>query len=122
MITLNGTSNLRSSLGGTGLAVSSNCRHADLAMQYAEYVASARCQAGLYTDNGGQPGHLAAWTDAGNNAKTHNYFSSTLPALHRAYLRPRYLGHMFFQDHAGDIVRNYLMNGGDELTRITTDG
>ena len=116
MITLNGQSNLRSSLGGTGLAVSSNCQHVDVAMQYAAYVASPQCQRGLYTDNGGQPGHLTAWTDEENNHKTHNYFSNTLPALQRAYLRPRYFGHMFFQDHAGDIVRNYLMKGGDELS------
>ncbi|MBW4888545.1 extracellular solute-binding protein [Mucilaginibacter sp. HMF5004] len=115
MITLNGTMNLRSSLGGTGLAVSANCKHVDIAMAYAEYVASPQCQQGLFTDNGGQPGHLTAWTDTDNNAKTHNYFSNTLPALQRAYLRPRYFGHMFFQDHAGDIVRDYLMYGTNEL-------
>ncbi|MEN0053526.1 MAG: extracellular solute-binding protein [Mucilaginibacter sp.] len=115
MITLGGSTNLRSSLGGTGLAVSAACQHINVAMRYAEYVASAACQQGLYIDNGGQPGHLSAWTNAENNTKTHNYFSNTLPALQRAYLRPRYFGHMFFQDHAGDIVRNYLMNGGNEL-------
>ncbi|WP_158994544.1 ABC transporter substrate-binding protein [Mucilaginibacter sp. L196] len=114
MITLDGKTNLRSSLGGTGLAVSSNCQNVDVAMQYAAYVASDFCQRGLYTDNGGQPGHLSAWTDEENNQKTHNYFHNTLPALQRAYLRPRYFGHMFFQDHAGDVVRNYLMQGGGE--------
>ena len=114
MITLNGTFNLRSALGGTGLAVSANCKHIDVAMQYAAYVASPQCQSGLYTDNGGQPGHLLAWANEENNRKTHNYFTNTLPALQRAYLRPRYFGHMFFQDHAGDIVRDYLINGGSE--------
>jgi len=114
MITLDGKTNLRSSLGGTGLAVSSNCKNVDIAMQYAAYVASDFCQRGLYTDNGGQPGHLSAWLDEENNQKTHNYFHNTLPALQRAYLRPRYFGHMFFQDHAGDVVRNYLMQGGGE--------
>jgi len=114
MITLDGKTNLRSSLGGTGLAVSSNCKNVDIAMQYAAYVASDYSQRRLYTDNGGQPGHLSAWTDEENNQKTHNYFHNTLPALQRAYLRPRYFGHMFFQDHAGDVVRNYLMQGGGE--------
>ncbi|OCX53026.1 ABC transporter substrate-binding protein [Mucilaginibacter sp. PPCGB 2223] len=114
MVTLNGKTNLRSSLGGTGLAVSANCKHIDIAMQYAQYVASPLCQRGLYADNGGQPGHLSAWTDEDCNLKTHNYFAHTLPALQRAYLRPRYFGHMFFQDHAGDIVRDYLMQGGSE--------
>jgi multiple sugar transport system substrate-binding protein len=115
MITLDGATNLRSSLGGTGLAVSANCKHVDVAMKYAEYAASPQCQQGLYTDNGGQPGHLSAWTNEHTNEITHNYFNNTLPALQRAYLRPRYFGHMFFQDHAGDVVRDYLMDGGDEL-------
>jgi len=115
MITIDGTTNLRSSLGGTGLAVSANCKHVDVAMKYAEYVASPQCQQSLYTDNGGQPGHLSAWTDRHTNKITHNYFANTLPALQRAYLRPRYFGHMFFQDHAGDVVRDHLMHGGSEL-------
>lgn len=114
MITLDGKTNLRSTLGGTGLAVSSKCEHVDVAMKYAEFVASPACQEGLFTDNGGQPGHLKAWESEATNAKTHNYFANTLPALQRAYLRPRYHGSMYFQDHAGDVVRDYLMNGGDE--------
>jgi multiple sugar transport system substrate-binding protein len=26
---------------------------------------------------------------------------------------------MYFQDHAGDVVRDYLMNGGDEKTVLS---
>ena len=114
MVSLDGKTNLKSTLGGTGLAVSSSSKYIDIAVQYAEYVASAACQQTVFTQNGGQPGHLTAWMDSENNRQTQNYFSNTLPALQRAFLRPRYHGHMFFQDHAGDIVRNYLMNGGDE--------
>ncbi len=114
MVTLDGKTNLRSTLGGTGLAVSSQSKHVDVAMNYAEFVTSPDCQSGLFTDNGGQPGHLSAWTSEHTNAITTDYFSNTLPALQRAYLRPRYNGSMYFQDHGGDIVRNYLMNGGSE--------
>lgn len=114
MISLDGKSRLRSTLGGTGLAVSAKCRNIEVTMNYAEYVASPACQRSVYFDNGGQPGHLAAWEDEHVNSQSANYFSSTLPALQRAFLRPRYHGHMFFQDHAGDPVREYLMNGGSE--------
>ncbi|MCJ8208480.1 ABC transporter substrate-binding protein [Mucilaginibacter sp. RS28] len=114
MVTADGKTNLRSTLGGTGLAVSSSSKYIDIAMQYAEYVASSQCQQGLYTDSGGQPGHLSAWKSEHTNRISHNYFSNTLPALQRAFLRPRYDGSMYFQDHGGDIVRNYLMNGGKE--------
>ncbi|MNJ93847.1 Bacterial extracellular solute-binding protein [compost metagenome] len=115
MISLDGETNLRSTLGGTGLAVSSGSENIEMAVKYATYVASPACQQTVFFDNGGQPGHLSAWTAADVNAKSSNFFANTLPALQRAFLRPRYHGHMFFQDHAGDIVRDYLMNGGSEL-------
>ncbi|SDJ08848.1 multiple sugar transport system substrate-binding protein [Pedobacter sp. ok626] len=115
MISLDGETNLRSTLGGTGLAVSSGSKNIEMAVKYAAYVASPACQQTVFFDNGGQPGYLSAWTAADVNAKSSNFFANTLPALQRAFLRPRYHGHMFFQDHAGDIVRDYLMNGGSEL-------
>jgi len=114
MISLDGKTNLRSTLGGTGLAVSSSSKHIDVAVKYAEYVASAECQQTVFFENGGQPGHLSAWKNDEVNRQTHNYFSTTLPALQRAFLRPRYHGSMFFQDNAGDIIRNYLTQGGNE--------
>ncbi|TCC99341.1 extracellular solute-binding protein [Pedobacter hiemivivus] len=115
MISLDGETNLRSTLGGTGLAVSSGSKNIEMAVKYAAYVASPACQQSVFFENGGQPGHLSAWTAPDVNAKSNNFFANTLPALQRAFLRPRYHGHMFFQDHAGDIVRDYLMNGGSEL-------
>lgn len=115
MISLNGETNLRSTLGGTGLAISSSSAHPEIAVKYAEYVASPACQQTVFFENGGQPGHLSAWKDEEVNRRSNNFFTDTLPALQRAFLRPRYHGHMFFQDHAGDIVRDYLMNGGAEL-------
>ncbi len=103
-----------SSLGGTGLAVSSFSEHIPEAIKYAEFTGSSPVQQTIFADNGGQPGHLQAWKNERINHLTHDYFKNTLPALERAFLRPRYYGHMYFQDHAGDVVRDYLMNGGDE--------
>jgi multiple sugar transport system substrate-binding protein len=114
MITLDGKENLRSTLGGTGLAVSSKCKSVELAAKYVAFVASPSCQQSLYFESGGQPGHLAAWNNEEVNRQSKNYFSNTLPALQRAFLRPRYHGSMYFQDHAGDVVRNYLMQCGNE--------
>lgn len=103
-----------SSLGGTGLAVSSFSQHIPEAIQYAEFTGSSQVQQNIFADNGGQPGHLQAWKNDRINQLTHDYFKNTLPALERAFLRPRYSGHMYFQDHAGDVVRDYLMKGGNE--------
>jgi len=115
MISLDGKTNLRSTLGGTGLAISSKCKEIEIAAAYAEYVGSGDCQQTLFFESGGQPGHLSAWKNEEVNRRSHNYFSNTLPALQRAFLRPRYHGSMYFQDHAGDVVRDYLMKGSSEL-------
>lgn len=119
MISLDGTTNLRSTLGGTGLAISSKCVALDVAAKYVEFVGSPACQSALFFESGGQPGHLAAWKNEEVNRQSQNYFFNTLPALQRAFLRPRYHGSMYFQDHAGDVVRDYLMNGGDEMAVLS---
>jgi multiple sugar transport system substrate-binding protein len=113
LVTLNGR-RLRSTLGGTGLAISRRCTGAALeaAVAYAQEVASPACQTGLYTLSGGQPGHRAAWTDPTLNALTNGFFADTLPTLDEAYLRPRYDGYIPFQDQAGEVVRDYLREGG----------
>ena len=103
---------LRSVLGGTGLAVSSLCENRETALRFAEYAASPLIQTTLYTENGGQPGHRKAWLDEINNNMTMNFFKDTLNTLDHSYLRPRYNGYLYFQDHAGDYIQDYIMNGG----------
>ena len=112
MVALNGR-RMRSTLGGAGLAVSTSSNNKEDAVAYAMFTASARIQQTLYFENGGQPGHRSAWESEVVNDRSHNYFLNTLPALDRAYLRPRYPGYLHFQDHAGEHIRDYLMHGGD---------
>ena len=100
---------LQSTLGGTGLSISARTSHRDLAVAYVTFVASPEIQKTIYTAAGGQPGHRAAWLDAENNRTSNNYFRRTLPALTRAYLRPRYNGYLHFQDRAGEGVRAFMM-------------
>lgn len=101
---------LRTTIGGTGLSVSAFSQHKIAAVSFAEMAVSGACQSGLYVQHGGQPGHLSAWVDVEANQLTHNYFSNTLPALKRGYMRPRYNGYLFFQDHAGDPLHRYLQD------------
>lgn len=103
----------RSTLGGTGLAVSARSEHREVAVEYSQFVAGQQCQATLYFASGGQPGHRQAWSDEEVNRASHHYFRNTLPALDRAYLRPRYNGYLHFQDRAGSVVQAYLRQGGD---------
>ena len=119
MVAIDEHGRCQSTLGGTGLAISSQCNAIDVAVDYAIYTASPTIQRTLFTENGGQPGHRSAWLDEENNRRTNNYFSNTLPALDRAYLRPRYPGYLHFQDHAGAPIRDYNMNGGDPRQVLT---
>ncbi|MEO9475760.1 MAG: extracellular solute-binding protein [Cyclobacteriaceae bacterium] len=112
LVEFNGT-RLRSTLGGTGLAVSESSEHKDWAVKFAEEIVSSEIQSTLYTENGGQPGHLKAWTSALNDELTHDFFKNTLETLGESFKRPRYNGYLHFQDHAGDPVQAYLRDGGD---------
>ena len=106
-------SRLRSTLGGTGLSVSAFCKHKAQALQFAEWIVSENIQTTLYVEHGGQPGYGKAWEDENVNRNTNNYFMETLPALERAYVRPRYNGYLHFQDNAGIPLWDYLKHGGN---------
>lgn len=110
------TGPLQSTLGGTGLAISSVTLHRDRAMQFVIWVASAEIQSTLYVEHGGQPAHRSAWTNPNVNRNCNNYFMNTLPALERAYMRPRFNGYLHFQDQAGLLLQQYLQHGGNPET------
>ena len=104
---------LRSTIGGTGLAVSVFSKHKEAAIQFAEEIVSAKCQATFYVEHGGQPGHRSAWTDENANNLCNDFFKNILPVMDNGYVRPRYNGYLHFQDHAGEPLHKYLLEGGD---------
>lgn len=113
----------RTTLGGRGLALSASRRHRAEALAYAVYTASAEIQGTLYSQSGGQPGHRGAWHSVENNGVSGHYFSRTLPIIDRAYRRPRYSGHLNFQEQACLVVHTALkgaMSDTDALGRIDT--
>lgn len=104
-------------IGGTGIAVSANCQHPDIAVEYSFWIAGADCQKGLYYRTGGQPGNAIAWDDDACNADCRDFFRNTRATLETSWLRPRYDGYMQFQDAAGGIVHACL-NG--EISQADT--
>lgn len=102
-----------STLGGTGLSISVFSKQPTIAADFSAWLAGETVQRTLYTHNGGQPGHRAAWLCSVNNAITHQYFTNTIPALDRAFVRPRYAGYLHFQDRAGLPLQHYLQHGGN---------
>ncbi|HEX5654317.1 MAG TPA: extracellular solute-binding protein [Chitinophagaceae bacterium] len=100
---------LKTTIGGTGLAVSSFSRHKENAIDFAAMVVSGECQRTLYVQHGGQPGHRTAWLDEEANRITHNFFMNLLPVMDNGYTRPRYNGYLHFQDQAGIPLQYYLL-------------
>ena len=113
MVDIGGHGRCQSTLGGTGLSISTGCKSVEVACEYAMFSASPIIQRTIFFENGGQPGHRGAWTDDEVNRRSSSYFRNTLPALDRAYLRPRFPGYLHFQDQGGAPIRQYLMHGGD---------
>ena len=66
-----------SALGGTGIAVSAFSEARAEALDFAYWIASGDVQRGAYAAAGGQPGHAAAWEDAGVNAATGDFYRAT---------------------------------------------
>ncbi|CCN71072.1 extracellular solute-binding protein [Vibrio nigripulchritudo] len=95
-------------LGGTGIAISSTTEHKDVALKYAFWIASAEIQKGIYFNSGGQPGNLDAWVNEHCNTASSQFFKGTLETLENAYVRPRHNGYLKFQDEAGDWVNACL--------------
>ena len=98
-----------SALGGTGIAVSAFSAQRAAATDFAYWIASAEVQRGAYTQGGGQPGHAAAWEDAGVNAAATGFYAGTRATLEGARLRPRHDGYMGFQAAASARLTDALL-------------
>ncbi len=99
---------LKTTIGGTGLAVSAFSQNKEIAVDFTKWICSEKVQANFYTQHGGQPGHKAAWLNDEANSITNNFFTNCLPIMENGYMRPRYNGYLDFQDKAGLPLQQYL--------------
>jgi len=109
---------LRTTIGGTGLAASSFSNNKEAAVDFASWVVSGEIQRTLYVQNGGQPGHRSAWTDEDANRSTNDFFKNILPIMDNGYVRPRYNGYLYFQDHAGEPLQKCLIKDSDPVSAL----
>lgn len=108
VVSVNGNK-LRTTIGGTGLAVSASSAQKNIATDFAAWVVSEEIQKTIYVQHGGQPGHLQAWLSPEANSIANGFFSNVLPVMQNGYIRPRYHGYLYFQDHAGLPLQQCLM-------------
>lgn len=102
---------LRSVLGGTGLAISANCKNVSAALDYAVFIASGHIQKTIYVQAGGQPAHRAAWDDSLADQLCGGFFSGTRSAQEEAIVRPRYSGYVALQTDGGNALQEHLRDG-----------
>ena len=112
LVQMNGKK-FRSTIGGTGISISSFSENKEWAVKFAEMIVSEECQTTFYVQHGGQPGHKAAWINDEANKLSNNFFRNVLPTMENGYLRPRYNGYLHFQDKAGHPLHQFLLHGGN---------
>jgi multiple sugar transport system substrate-binding protein len=117
VVSVNGKK-LRTTIGGTGLAVSAGGQHKKIAVDFAAMIASEESQRTMYVQHGGQPGHKSAWIDEEANKLTNNFFKTILPIMESGYLRPRYNGYLRFQDEAGMPLQECIRTNGDPVKTV----
>lgn len=101
---LGSQNNISTTMGGVGLAVSSQCKYPSIAACFVEFVASAEIQKGIFTLNGGQPANIKAWQSVGNNKLCNNFFNDTISTIEKAYIRPQHPGWNQFQEKGADLI------------------
>jgi len=104
---------MRTVVGGTGIAISKNCREVSVALEYGLFVAGRICQRTLYGIGGGQPARRSAWHDPLLNQISDDFFSRTADSMERGWVRPRYRGYVALQERAGEVLAEYCRNGGN---------
>jgi multiple sugar transport system substrate-binding protein len=111
--------NISTIMGGVGLAVSALTKNPSIAANFVGYVSEANIQAGIFTQNGGQPANKLAWQSAENNQLCNNFFSDTMWTIENAYIRPQHPGWNHFQERGADIIHEGILKNtsSDQVMR-----
>jgi multiple sugar transport system substrate-binding protein len=96
-----------STLGGTGLGISAQCRYPEAAKAYVRFAASLPAQF-AFARNHGQPALCAIWDDEEINRQFGDCFRATRQTMQSSWVRPRYPGYLDFQAKAGSRIEQHL--------------
>jgi multiple sugar transport system substrate-binding protein len=97
-----------STLGGTGIALSSRCTPTPALLDHIRWLMSTEAQTRFLPAHAGQPSARAAWADARVNAAAGGFYRRTARTCETAWVRPRYAGYITFQSAASDLIRDAL--------------
>jgi multiple sugar transport system substrate-binding protein len=97
-----------STLGGTGIAISSRCTPTPALLDHIRWLMGAEAQTRFLPEHAGQPSARAAWADPAVNAAAGDFYRRTTRTCETAWVRPRYAGYIAFQSAASAVVRDAL--------------
>jgi multiple sugar transport system substrate-binding protein len=103
-----------STIGGTGLGISTACREPEAALAYSRYLLETETQR-RFASLHGQPARVEAWDDAEIDARFGGCFSATRQTMEGCCTRPRYAGYLAFQEKAGPLVERHLLGDIPEV-------
>lgn len=93
-----------STLGGTGIAVSSRCAPTTALLDHVRWLMSAEAQTRFLPEHAGQPSARAAWTAPAADP----FYRRTVRTCEAAWVRPRHAGYIPFQSAASAVVCDVL--------------
>jgi multiple sugar transport system substrate-binding protein len=105
-----------STIGGAGLGVSAQSKHAEAAEAFAAFMARSDTQCAVVARHHGQPAHRDAWHDAEIDRLFGGFFSGTRRTIEASAIRPRYAGYMDLQAKAGPLIEAHLRGRIDAAT------
>ncbi|MFD4324355.1 hypothetical protein ACFWQC_06960 [Nocardioides sp. NPDC058538] len=97
-----------STLGGTGLALTTRCQVTPDLLDHVRHLMSGPVQQDFIPAHAGQPSARAAWTSPAVNEPVGDFYRGTLETVERAWVRPRHPGYVTFQTEAAEVVREAL--------------
>jgi multiple sugar transport system substrate-binding protein len=97
-----------STLGGTGLAVTTRSTPSPQLIAHLEWLLSDAAQSGFIPEHDGQPAMKAGWESPFLNAQTGNFYQGTRATMDDAWIRPRFPGFTPFQAEASALIREFL--------------
>jgi multiple sugar transport system substrate-binding protein len=98
-------------LGGAGLAVFPDSRHAEDAAAFAAWCMGTDVQRKVLVEAGGQPGNRVVWDDPAADDVAGGFLSATRHSIDEAYLRPREAWWPEFQRDGGRMLVRLLRDG-----------
>jgi multiple sugar transport system substrate-binding protein len=100
-----------STIGGTGIAVSSRCVPDDTLLAHLAGLLDPEYQRTRIPADAGQPSLRSAWTDDAVNAASGGFYRRTIATIEESWVRPRVPGCIPFQAAASAVLREGILDG-----------